>query len=83
MTRTPSVIMDYYNKAVVELICEKYGFSPMDAFKVFASSEIHRMLSDKKYEMWDFGAPAIFDMWEAERITGNPRNSLYLRGDLS
>lgn len=83
MTRTSSVIMDYYNKAVVELICEKYGFTPFEAFKIFASSEIHGMLSDKKYEMWDFSAPAIFDMWEAERITGNPRNSLYLRGDIS
>ncbi len=83
MTRTASVIMDYYNKAVVELICEKYGFTPFEAFRIFASSEIHGMLSDKKYEMWDFSAPAIFDMWEAERITGNPRNSLYLRGDIS
>lgn len=45
MTRTPSVIMDYYNNAVVELICEKYSFSPIDAFMEFTSSEIHRMLS--------------------------------------
>lgn len=83
MTRTPVMIMDYYNKAVVELICEKYGYKPMQAFREFTASEIHRMLSDKKFEMWDFGAPAIFDMWEAEKITGNPRNSLYLRGDIS
>ena len=71
--------MDYYNKAVVELICEKYGFSPMQAFKVFASSEIHGMLSDKKYEMWDFGAPAIFDMWEAEDYRQSQKFSLFKR----
>ncbi len=83
MTRTAAVIMDYYNTEVVKMISQKYGFTPMQAFRSFAGSEIHKMLSDKKYEMWEFGAPAIFDMWESEKITGDPRNSLYLRGDLS
>ncbi len=81
MTRTDVVIMDYYNKEVVNMICLKYGFTPMQAFRSFVGTEIHRMLSDKKYEMWEFGAPAIFDMWESEKITGDPRNSLYLRGN--
>ena len=26
-------------------------------------------------------ATGIFDMWEAELVTGEPRNSLYLRRD--
>ena len=69
MTRTPSVIMDYYTKAVVELICEKYGFSPMQAFKVFASSEIHGMLSDKKYEMSGEG----WELIDEERKKLDPR----------
>lgn len=81
MTRTAAEILDYYNIEVVNLICHKYGFSANDAFRSFVLSETHRMLSDSKYEMWEFGAPAIFDMWENEKITGNLRNSLYLRGE--
>lgn len=37
------------------------------------------MLSDTSLEMWDFGYPAIFNMWECEQITGDPRNSSYFR----
>lgn len=81
MKRTKAVILDYYNKAVVEMISEKYGYSHQDTFRSLVTSEAHRMLSDAKYEMWQFGAPAIFDMWEAEKITGNPRNSIYIRGE--
>ena len=81
MIRTSSVILDYYNTQVVNMISEKYSYSHQQAFNDFAKSEIHKMLSDSKYAMWEFGAPAIFDMWEAEKITGDPRNSLYIRGE--
>lgn len=39
------------------------------------------MLLDDDLKMWHFSPLAIFDMWENEQATGNPRNSLYLRGD--
>ena len=81
MKRTDAVIPDYYNKEVVSMICRKYGFKETDAFRIFALSETHKILSDAKYEMWQFGAPAIFDMWENEKITGNLRNSTYIRGE--
>ena len=81
MTRTHIDILDYYNTAVVEMISNKYALKPDVAFRAFAKSETHRMLSDAKYEMWQFGAPAIFDMWEVETITGDPRNSVYIRGE--
>ena len=29
--------------------------------------------------MVEFGCPAIFEIWEAEQITGDPRNSAYIR----
>ena len=29
----------------------------------------------------DLPSAAIFDMWEPEKITGDPRNSVYIRGD--
>ena len=31
--------------------------------------------------MTDFGAGAIFEIWESERVTGDPRNSVYIRGE--
>ena len=81
MTRTEENILDYYNAAVVDMISSKYGMSHLDAFRAFTKTEIHKMLSDSKYEMWQFGAHAIFEMWEAEKITGDPRNSAYIRGE--
>lgn len=74
-------VLEYYDKEVIKLICEKYGFDVMTALRSFMKSETYSMLSDPTLEMWDFGYPAIFNMWECEQITGDPRNSGYLRGE--
>jgi hypothetical protein len=29
--------------------------------------------------MTSFGAGAVLDIWEAEKVTGDPRNSVYIR----
>jgi hypothetical protein len=31
--------------------------------------------------MTSFGAGAVFEIWEAEKITGVPQNSIYIRGE--
>jgi hypothetical protein len=31
--------------------------------------------------MWEFSHPAILSMWECEQATGDPRNSVYIRGE--
>ena len=54
----------------------------MDAARAFLTSETHRMLEDAEMAMWEFSERAIFDMWEAEQITGDPRNSVYLRSEI-
>ena len=74
-------VKEYYDNEVVILIAEKYGLSQMDAFKAFASSKTHEMLENVDYGMTDFGAAAIFEIWECEKITGDPRKSLYIRGE--
>ena len=81
MTRTNSFIMDYYNKCVIQRIIDKYAMEPMEATRSFLLSRTHAMLEDADYAMWDFSERAIFDMWEAERVTGDPRSSIYLRGE--
>lgn len=60
---------------------DKYGLDQMSAARAFLTSETHQMLENADMAMWEFSERAIFDMWEAERITGDPRNSVYLRSE--
>lgn len=79
MKRLEPEILDYYNNEVVTMIVEKYGLSQMEAFKEFATSKTHEMLENEDCGMTDFGAGAIFEIWECERVTGEPKNSVYIR----
>ena len=81
MTKIPIFSLDCYNKNVIKMIMEKYGLNEMEAAREFLISETHRMLEDADMAMWEFSARAIFDLWEVEKITGNPRNSVHLRSE--
>ena len=50
----------------------------MDGLRLFLNSETHEMLADNELRMWHY---VLFDLWENEIVTGDPRSSLYLRGD--
>lgn len=73
--------LDHYNKTVIKSIMEKYAKPEMEAMRLFLGSETHRMLEDADLARWEFSVRAIFDMWEVEQITGDPRNSQYLRSE--
>ncbi len=73
-------ILYVYTRDVTQMICAKYGFDENAALRKFLFSETYRMLSAIELEMWDFPPRAIFEMWECEQITGDPRNSDYIRG---
>ncbi len=81
MKRLNPELLDYYDKEVVNIIMNKYNFSPLEALRQFVTSQTHEMLENAKYELWEFGPEGLFDIWEAEKITGNPRNSIYIRGE--
>ena len=53
----------------------------MRALESYLGSETYRMFNDPELEMTEFSPLGIFDMWECEQVTGDPRNSLYLRRD--
>lgn len=53
----------------------------MEALRSFLSSETHAMPEDRECGMTDFGPYGIFDIGEAERVTGNLRNSVYIRAE--
>lgn len=81
MKQQPYYVMDYYDREVIEKIIDKYNFKPMDAVRSFLTSKTHRMLQDVEYGMLEFAVADIFEMWEAEMITGNPANSIPLRAE--
>lgn len=81
MTRIENFSLDYYNKNVIQRIMDKYGMDQMSAARAFLTSETHHMLENADMAMWEFSERAIFDMWESERITGDPCNSVYLRSE--
>ena len=79
MKKEMTNILDYYDREVINLMIQKYNLSPMDAFKMFITSNTYKMLCNEKLEMWDFGPKVIFEIFETEKITGSPKNSIYLR----
>ena len=79
--RTPPPILQNFDSEVADLIAKSRNISDMDALRLFLDSKTHEMLADDTLKLWHFSPLAIFDMWESEQATGDPRNSLYLRGD--
>ena len=75
MKRLEPEIMDYYDREVVKMIAEKY------ALRQFVISRTHEMLENAETGMTAFGAGAVFEIWETEKITGDPRQSVYIRED--
>ncbi|MCC8041927.1 MAG: hypothetical protein LIO69_00105 [Oscillospiraceae bacterium] len=81
MNRMDPETIDYYDCEVVKMIALKYNFSDMDSLKMFVCSKTHEMLEDLDYGLTAFGAGAVFDIWECEKVTGDPRNSVYIRSE--
>lgn len=81
MKRLEPEIIDYYNEEVIGMIADKYGYSFMTALREFVSSKTHEMLEDAECGLTEYGAGAILEIWESEKITGNPCNSIYIRGE--
>jgi hypothetical protein len=81
MRRTRASIMQNIDAEVAMKIAESRGISDMDGLRLLVRSQTHQMMEDDDLKMWHFSALALFDMWETEIATGDPRNSIYLRGD--
>ena len=79
MRKIMSEVLHYYDKEVIGMIMDKYGYTAEKAISSFLKSKTHDMLENEDMFMIEFGCPAIFDIWESEQITGDPRNSVYIR----
>lgn len=74
----PDILSDY-DQEVTRLIMDKYNMGAMESLRAFLGSKTYGMLQDERLRMWEFSPAAIFEMWECERIAGDPRTSAYLR----
>lgn len=79
--RTGIVVLHNIDCEVAELIAEKLNVDNMQALELFLNSETHDLVLQEELKLWHFSSLAIFDMWEKEQETGNPMDSLYIRGD--
>ncbi len=81
MTEISARQRDFFDRQVISLIKMKYGMEDMKAIRSFLFSETYQMLLDPLTEVYTFSPQIVFEMWESEMITGNPRNSQYIRGE--
>ena len=79
--RTRASILQNFDPEVAEQIAKSRAIPLMDGLRLFLNSETHEMLVDDILKLWYFSPLVLYDMWENEIATGDPRNSLYLRGD--
>ena len=79
MIKVAARTLDFFDRQVISLIVEKYGIKERDAIKKFLNSETYQMLLDVETEVYKMSPRIVFDMWESEIVTGNPRNSQYIR----
>jgi hypothetical protein len=71
--------LDFFDRYIMRMIIEKYGFDEMKTMRSFINSETYQMLIDSELEIYKMSPRIVFDMWESEQVTGDPRNSTYLR----
>ncbi len=71
----------FLDQYIVGELCRRFRMEPFDALQRFLKSETYRMVCDPELAMWEFPHHAILSMWECEQLTGNPRNSIYIRGE--
>jgi len=79
MTMVNPRVLDFFDRYITRMIIEKYGFDEMEAMRSFVGSEAYQMLIDSDLEIYKMSPRIVFDMWESEQITGDPRNSAYIR----
>lgn len=79
--KTRASIMQIYDSELARIIAKNRNISEMDGLRIFLTSKTHEMLLNNEKRLWYFSPLVIYDMWENEITTGDPTNSLYIRGD--
>ena len=53
--------------------------SEIEAIRSFINSETYKLLQNEETDIFTMSPYAVFDMWECEKVSGNPRMSVYIR----
>jgi len=61
------------------MIAEEYGIDEEQALRLFINSQTYQLLADETTKFFRESPLVIFDLFKAERETGDPRNSSYIR----
>lgn len=83
MIKVNARTLDFFDRQVISMIVEKYGIDEKIALRKFIKSETYQMLIDVETEVYKMSPRIVFDMWESEIVTGSPRNSQYIRGEMN
>lgn len=81
MNQVSTSLLACLDELVVREIMEKYGLDEKKAFDKFVFSQTYQMLCDYSTALYMMSPLGLLDMWECEQVTGDPRNSVYIRGE--
>jgi len=71
----------FFDRWVIPLIAEEYNFDEAKAVQWFINSQTYQLLSDETTKLFRESPLVIFDLYKAERETGDPRNSTYIKNN--
>ena len=81
MKWTKSDYLFFFDRWLVPMIAEKYDVDEETALRLFINSQTYQLLSDEETKLFRESPLVIFDLYEAEQKTGNPRNSSYIKNE--
>jgi hypothetical protein len=79
MKNTDSETLFFYDNWLIPLISEKEGMNEEIALKKFIFSETYKMLADADNKLYWESPLVIWDLYQVEIATGDPRNSTYIQ----
>jgi predicted DNA-binding protein YlxM (UPF0122 family) len=69
----------FFENFLIPLIAEEYKISEEQALHNYVFSETYQMLSDYETKLFRESPLLIWDLYQAEIATGDPRNSTYIQ----
>ncbi|MDR2563030.1 MAG: hypothetical protein LBC98_03710 [Prevotellaceae bacterium] len=76
---TKSDAMFFFDRWIIPMIADEFKIDETKALRDFILSETYKMLADDETKLLRESPLFIFDLFKAERETGDPRNSNYIR----
>lgn len=57
---------------VIQLICQNESRDEISASKELYASKLYSALEEEETKLWHLSAPALYDIYVSERLTGAP-----------